>query len=316
MKKLAYVFPGQGSQYPGMGKALAAEYETAARVFETADARLGEDFSQLCFDESRGAELDLTWNAQPAIMAVSLALLAAAKEKGLPRPDYLAGHSLGEYTALAAAGVLTPGDALWLVRRRGRLMAEAVPPGQGGMAALMGATREQAETLCRAVSEFGLLQPANFNGGGQIVISGHTEAVAKAAERAGEFGIRRCVPLQVTGPFHSRLMAPAAEKLKEVLARIPFAEAGVPIIANVDAAPESAPAEIRERLIRQVSEAVLWEQTVLKLVELGVRVFVEIGPKRVLTGLIKKMNLSVRLLSVEDPASLNALDTEGDLYAE
>jgi [acyl-carrier-protein] S-malonyltransferase len=293
-----------------MGKALFEEYEAARRVFETADARLGEDFSGLCFDESRGAELDLTWNAQPAIMAVSLALLALAEERGLPRPDYLAGHSLGEYTALAAAGVLTPGDALWLVRQRGRFMAKAVPPGEGGMAALMGGTGEQAEALCRAVSEFGLLQPANFNGGGQIVVSGHMAAVTKAAERAKEFGIKRCVPLQVTGPFHSKLMAPAADELREAMEQISFGTARIPVVANVDAAPETEPAEIRGRLVRQLSEAVLWEQSVRKLVELGADVFVEIGPKRVLTGLIRKMDVPVRLVNIEDAASLDAWNIE------
>jgi [acyl-carrier-protein] S-malonyltransferase len=291
-----------------MGKDLFEEYEAARHVFEVADARLEEDFSGLCFDAGRGAELDLTWNAQPAIMAVSLALLALAEERGIPGPDYLAGHSLGEYTALAAAGVLTPGDALWLVRQRGRFMAEASPPGEGGMAALVGGTREQAEALCEAVSEFGTLQPANFNGGGQIVVSGHMEAVAKAAERAGEFGIRRCVTLRVTGAFHSKLMAPAADALKAAMERIPFAAARVPIIANVDAAPETAPDVIRERLIRQISGAVLWEQSVRKLVELGVDTFVEIGPGRVLTGLIRKMNHPVRLVNIEDAASLDALD--------
>jgi [acyl-carrier-protein] S-malonyltransferase len=308
MSKLAYVFPGQGAQYPEMGKALCERYEAARRVFETADDRLGEDFSKLCFDESRGAELDLTWNAQPAIMAVSLALLALAEERGVPRPAYMAGHSLGEYTALAAAGVLTLGDALWLVRKRGEFMAKASPPGEGGMAALVGGTKEQAEALCEAVSGYGLLQPANYNGGGQIAVSGHAEAVAKAAERAKEFGFRRCVPLQVTGPFHSKLMAPAADELKAAMDQIPFETARIPIVANVDAELETTPDEIRERLILQISGAVLWEQSVRKLVGLGVDTFVEIGPKRVLTGLIKKMDCPVRLINIEDAASLDALD--------
>jgi [acyl-carrier-protein] S-malonyltransferase len=312
MNKIAYVFPGQGSQYVGMGKDLYEHYEASKKVFDTADARLEMDLSKLCF-EGQEAELALTWNAQPGIMAMSLALLALVKERQIPEPDYAAGHSLGEYTALVSAGVLATGDALWLVHQRGRYMAQASPPGQGGMAALIGGEKEQIEALCQAASAFGTVQPANFNGGGQIVVSGHMEAVRKAADMSGDFGVKRGIMLQVTGPFHSALMEPVGQRLKTAMDQLTFADARIPVIANVDAAPERDAGVIRDHLIRQLSGAVLWEQSVKKMIELGVDTFVEIGPKRVLTGLIKKIDASVQLINIEDAASL---DIAAEIFAK
>ncbi len=313
--KVAFVFPGQGSQFVGMGQTLSEQSEAARRIFETADAALGFSLSGLCFAGPE-EELKLTANTQPAILTASVAVLAALKEK-LPdyTPDFVAGHSLGEYSALVAAGALSFADAVKVVRARGQFMEEAVPAGQGAMAAVLNMERAALQAVCEEVTASGHpVQPANMNCPGQIVISGSAEGVKLAGEKAKAAGAKRVLPLNVSGPFHSSLMQPAADKLQAVLAGVTVQEASVPVVANVTARPVTEAATIVEQLVQQVSAPVLWEDSVQWMVEAGVTTFVEIGPGKVLAGLIKKIApADTTIISVQDMESLTELLNGGVL---
>jgi [acyl-carrier-protein] S-malonyltransferase len=285
---IAFVFPGQGSQYVGMGKALAAAHEVCRATFEEADAALGEPLSTLCF-EGPEDRLTLTENTQPAILAASTAACRLLFARGI-RPHFVAGHSLGEYSAHVAAGTLAFGDALRIVRRRGRYMQEAVPVGAGSMAAILGLDAETAARACEEAAEGDVVSPANLNMPGQVVIAGSTAAVARAAERARALGAKRVVPLNVSAPFHCALMRPAEERLAPELRRLPAADPRVPVVANVDAEPKRTAAEAIEALVAQVSRPVRWEAVVRRLASEGVRTYVEVGPGQVLAGLVKKID--------------------------
>ncbi len=315
MSKVAFVFPGQGSQFVGMGAELVHESSAARDIFQQADEALGFPLSTLCFGGPE-EELRLTANTQPAILTMSVAVLAALREK-LPNytPAYVAGHSLGEYSALVAAGSFSFADAVKVVRARGQFMEEAVPAGQGAMAAVLGMEREVLHAVCEEVSSTGHpVQLANLNSPGQIVISGSAEGVKLAGEQAKDKGAKRVLPLNVSGPFHSSLMQPAADKLKDVLAEIQVKDAAVPVVANVTARPVAEAETILDSLVQQVASPVLWEDTVQWMVEQGVTVFVEIGPGKVLAGLIKKIApADVTIYSVQDMESLNELLNGGVL---
>ncbi|MBR8658313.1 MULTISPECIES: ACP S-malonyltransferase [Bacillales] len=315
MSKVAFVFPGQGSQFVGMGRSLAEQSAAAREVFERADEALGFSLSSLCF-EGPEEELRLTVNTQPAILTTSVAVLAALREQRPDvAPDYVAGHSLGEYSALVAAESMAFADAVKVVRARGQFMEEAVPAGQGAMAAVLGMDRQALQDVCETVTASGHpVQPANMNGPGQIVISGTAEGVRLAGEQAKAAGAKRVLPLNVSGPFHSSLMQPAAERLKGVLANIDVKDARVPVVANVSARPETAAAAIVDNLVKQVAAPVLWEDSVRWMAEQGVTTFVEIGPGKVLAGLIKKIApTGTTIVSVQDMESLHELLNGGVL---
>ena len=304
MGKIAFVFPGQGAQAVGMGKDAYDASPAARAIFERADRALGFELSRIIFEGPEEA-LKLTVNTQPALLTVSAALLELIRDR--VKPDYVAGHSLGEYSALVASGVLAFEDAVRAVRRRGEFMEEAVPAGKGAMAAVLGADREALAKLCEAISaEKGLVVLANVNCPGQIVVSGTAEGVRAVAERGREAGAKRVIPLEVSGPFHSPLMEPAAERLGEVLDALEMRDAEVPVIANVTAEPVTSAAEIRRLLKEQVTAPVLWEDTVRRLTALGVDTFVEIGSGSVLTGLIRKTAGSVAIHTVNSLAALDA----------
>lgn len=302
MSRIACVFPGQGSQYSGMGRRMAEAYPIAREVFERADAVLGFPLSRLCF-EGEEHELLKTENTQPAILTTSIACYRVLEQAGV-RPDFVAGHSLGEYTALVAADSLVFEDALILVRRRGQYMQEAVPLGQGAMAAILGMPADAVERLCREVAHGQVCAPANFNSPQQIVISGHAEAVERALALAQERGARRAVRLPVSAPFHCALMQPAEDRLADDLARVAFADLAIPLVNNVDAAIITSGEAARDGLRRQVSRPVRWEESVRRLLAEGVTTFIEVGPGRVLSGLIRTIDRSVRTLAVDDPISL------------
>lgn len=309
MGKIAFVFPGQGSQFVGMGQALSEQSPAARQIFEEADAALGFSLSQLCF-EGPEEELKLTANTQPAILTASIAVLAALKEKQPDfSPAFVAGHSLGEYSALVAAGALSFADAVKTVRSRGQFMEEAVPAGQGAMAAVLNMDRAALHAVCEEVTASGHpVQLANLNSPGQIVISGSAEGVKLAGEQAKAAGAKRVLPLNVSGPFHSSLMQPAADKLQAVLADVSVQDAAVQVVANVTARPVTKSATIVDSLIQQVSAPVLWEDSVQWMVEQGVTTFVEIGPGKVLAGLIKKIApADTTIISVQDMDSLSEL---------
>ncbi|SFB57882.1 [acyl-carrier-protein] S-malonyltransferase [Cohnella sp. OV330] len=304
MGKIAFVFPGQGAQAVGMGKDAAEAFEASRHVYEAADRALGFSVSALCFEGPEDS-LRQTANTQPALLATSVALLEAFKARGV-KPDYVAGHSLGEYSALVAANVLDFADAIRLVRARGTFMEEAVPSGQGAMAATLGAEREALEALCRDISASGAqVELANVNCPGQIVVSGTAAGVAAVVERGKEAGAKRVIPLEVSGPFHSSLMRPAADRLSAKLDEVAFRDAEVPVIANVTATAVSEGARLRELLVEQVVSPVLWEDSIRYLIGEGVDTFVEIGSGAVLAGLIKKIDKSVRIVSVNSAAGVN-----------
>lgn len=305
----AFVFPGQGSQSVGMGKEIYDAFPCAKSVFDEADDALSFHLTRLMFggDES---ELTLTKNAQPAIMTVSIAALRVLTEAmgAEISPLCTAGHSLGEYTALCASGVIEFADAVRLVRNRGAFMQEAVPEGQGGMAALIGAGRDEAVKLCESVAPDGEVSPANFNCPGQVVISGMTEFVDAAIANAKSFGIKRAVKLSVSAPFHSRYMKPAADKLKLEFAKISWHDAKFPVIANVSAKPVKSPDEIQKSLYQQTFSPVLWEDSVGYMAdEMKVDSFFELGAGEVLAGLIKKCRKGLNLFSAGTPGKLDEL---------
>jgi [acyl-carrier-protein] S-malonyltransferase len=301
---LAFVFPGQGSQKPGMGRELYEGVPESRAVFDEADRALGEPLSRLCFD-GPAEDLQLTANTQPAILTVSVAAFRALEARGV-RPAWVAGHSLGEYSALVAADALSLADAVVAVRRRGQYMQEAVPVGAGAMFAVLALELAAVEEACRDASQGQVVSPANINAPGQVVIAGDAAAVARAGEICKAKGARRVVPLPVSAPFHCALMRPAQERLARDLERVTFHDARVPLVNNVEARQVSGAAEIREGLVRQVSAPVLWVQCVERLVSQGADTFVEVGPGTVLGGLVKKMARDVRVLNVEDVESLDA----------
>jgi len=297
--KIAFVFPGQGSQAVGMAQDVAGRFPEIKALFDKADARLGYQLSRIIFN-GPAETLTLTENAQPAILTASVAMLSLLEKEGLV-PDYVAGHSLGEYSALVAAGALAFEDAVYAVRMRGLYMEEAVPAGTGAMAAVLGLDAARLAEVCDEVSRSGdLVQLANLNSPGQIAISGTKAGVEKASAAAKEAGAKRVIPLNVSGPFHSELMKPAAEKLKAVLEAIAIADARVPVVANVTADLVTDRGMIKELLLRQIYSPVRWIESVEKLVALGVDTFVEVGPGKVLAGLIKKIERSARVLNVND----------------
>jgi [acyl-carrier-protein] S-malonyltransferase len=304
---IAFIFPGQGAQKVGMGKALADALPICRETFDEADAALGEPLSGLCFDGPEDRLL-LTENTQPAILATSIAACRAAQSRGV-RASLAAGHSLGEYSAHVAAGTLSFADALRTVRRRGRYMQEAVPVGEGAMAAILGA---EAEGVMRACEEASadlpgrVVTPANLNAPGQVVIAGHADAVARAGERVKAHGAKRVIPLAVSAPFHCALMKPAEDRLAPELRALHASAPRVPVVANVDAEPKRDAASAIEALIRQVSSPVRWEDVVRRLIAEGATTFVELGPGTVLAGLVKKIDRSVAVVSIESPDTLDA----------
>lgn len=303
--RLAYIFPGQASQYAGMGKDLADNYPAARLVFEEADEALGFSISEMCFGGS-AEELQLTENTQPAILTVSVAALRAMQSEGFPRADYVAGHSLGEYSALVAAGALSLSDAVRTVRARGRYMQEAVPLGSGAMAAVMGAELGTLMEICNEAQQGDVCTPANINSANQIVIAGHSGAIDRAIGLLKERGIKRAIKLKVSAPFHCALMNPAQERLADDLEKLEFHDLEMPLITNVDAAATTRGAEARDALVRQVSSPVRWLEAIELLLQEGVETFVETGPGKVLSGLVRQIRPDARCLNVEDSASLNA----------
>jgi [acyl-carrier-protein] S-malonyltransferase len=305
MKQAAFIFPGQGSQYVGMGKEFYDNFRVAKEVFDEADDALHFSISSLCFQGPEEA-LKLTENTQPAVLTASIvALRVLQSEKGIP-PHLAAGHSLGEYSALVASGALTFADAVQIVRLRGRFMQEAVPVGEGTMAAILGMEREQIEKLCEEVSFGEVLTPANFNCPGQIVIAGHSKAVERAMERVKQEG-KKAVLLPVSAPFHSPLMKPAGERLGKALDGIAVKDLKVPVVTNVEAEINTSKERVKGLLVAQVSSPVRWEESILRMTEDGIEQVFEIGPGKVLSGLMKRINPKVETRNLEDIPTLKKI---------
>jgi len=297
---IACLFPGQGSQRVGMGKALAEAHAVCRTAFDEADAALGEPLSRLCF-EGPEDQLQLTENTQPAILAVSVATWRLLAQQGL-RPAFVAGHSLGEYSAHVAAGTLAFADALRIVRRRGRYMQEAVPVGEGAMAAVLGLDADEVAAACVDAAEGDVVSAANINAPGQIVIAGSRAAVDRAGARAKAMGAKRVIPLKVSAPFHCALMRPAEARLAPELRGLAVSAPGIPVVANVDGEPRRDAAAAIEALVRQVSRPVQWQAVMQRLASEGVRTYVEVGPGTVLSGLVRKI-----------VADATVFNTDGDL---
>jgi len=304
MSKLAFLFPGQASQYCGMGRDLAEHFPESKAVFDEADSALGFAISQTCFEGSEEA-LKQTENTQPAIVTVSTAAYRALEQQGIV-PDFVAGHSLGEYSALVAAGGLDFSAAVKLVRGRGKYMQEAVPAGQGAMAAILGLSPTEVADICKKAAENEIVSPANLNSPEQTVISGSAAAVKRAVEIASQSGAKRAVILPVSAPFHCALMMPAQQRLEPDLRATQFSALKIPLITNVDAETITTGEEARDALIRQVTAPVRWLDSVRDMIESGVTVFVEVGPGKVLTGLLRQIDRSVRVFNVEDSATLQS----------
>jgi [acyl-carrier-protein] S-malonyltransferase len=301
---IAWLFPGQGAQSVGMGKALCDAFPAAREIFERADEALGWSLSRVCF-EGPESELLLTANTQPAILTTSIATLAAIESawSDMPSPSYAAGHSLGEYSALVAAGALRFEDAVRLVHLRGKAMQHAVPEGQGSMAALMGGDAALVETICREAKAVGVVAPANHNAPGQVVISGETAAVARATALAASRKLK-AIPLKVSAPFHCELMLPAARAVEQGLREVSIQAPRFPVVSNVEAQPNSSAERVAPLLVEQVCSPVLWEQSVRFMAESGVERALEIGPGKVLAGLVKRTDGRIRVLSISDPPAV------------
>jgi [acyl-carrier-protein] S-malonyltransferase len=308
MPEVAFLFPGQGSQYVGMGKSLYENYEVAKRTFESANEILGFDLKKLSF-EGPEEELKKTKNSQVAILTVSLASFRCLEEKNI-RPEVVAGHSLGEYTALVAAGALSFGEALQLVRKRGEFMEDAGRKHPGTMAAIIGLKSGQVKECLKEAGESGAVELANFNSPLQIVISGEKKAVEKAAEIASQKGAKRTVFLKVSGPFHSSLMESASERLAQELNNFNISEPQIPLIANYRAHYVKDSEMIKEALVKQISHSVQWEPSIRQMLKEGVTTFVEVGPGRVLSGLVKRIGENIKIYNVEDAGSLEEIKEE------
>ena len=303
---IAFVFPGQGSQHVGMGRRLAEQFDICRETLEQADAALGDTLTTLCF-EGPDDTLRLTENTQPAILAVSVAVHRLLVSRGVA-PEVVAGHSLGEYSAHVAAGTISFADALRTVRRRGQFMQDAVPVGTGAMAAILGLDAESVRRACQEVAGDEVVSPANLNAPGQIVIAGARDAVARAEVRAKELGARRVMTLPVSAPFHCALMKPAEQRLEPELRRLVVSDPSIPVVANVDGELKEDAASSIDALVRQVSAPVQWEAVVQRLVAAGVDTCIEVGPGKVLSGLIKKIDPGMQRANVEEPDGLTRVE--------
>lgn len=306
MSKIAFIFPGQGSQYSGMGKELSDNFTVARQIFEEADDVLGFKLSAICFSGS-DEELKLTANTQPAILTVSMAVLKVIQQETGLAPDLLAGHSLGEYSALVCSEALSFKDAVTTVRARGTYMQEAVPVGTGSMAAMLSIDKDVLQDICRAASQGDVVSPANFNSPGQIVIAGSCAAVNRAIEIAKEQGFKKSMLLPVSAPFHCALMQPAADRLSLILDGLVYGDMITPVVSNVKAEPNSDKGQIRDLLVTQVCAPVLWEQSITTMAANGVTRFIEVGPGKILSGLVKRITKDVIISNVEDVITLKAL---------
>ncbi|MBI5182271.1 MAG: ACP S-malonyltransferase [Nitrospirae bacterium] len=302
MRKIAFIFPGQGSQYPGMGKEFFDNYTEAKDIFDEADNALGFPISQLCFNGPKEA-LSLTENTQPAILTVSIAAFEVFKKNGI-MSSVVAGHSLGEYSAVVAGGGISFYDAVKLVKKRGQFMQEAYPEGKGMMAAIIGLDKEALNSVCKEASNEGVISPANMNSPVQVVIAGEKNAVQRAMELAKQKGAKKIVPLSVSVPSHCKLMEPVGKRLEAELNKIDIKNLSMPLINNADAKAITDSAELKDSLVRQLSYPLLWVDSVMRMIEIGVDTFIEVGPGTVLSGLVKRINKDVNIFNVEDKKSL------------